>query len=202
LNRRFSSLSGVNSTEEAGVDENNLSDDGFCGEELPLRPKDGRAPEVGVSKPFRKAPHASPRGGGAATLPEERGAASAKAGRAAEAGRATEAGTSAEAGRAAVLILSSELSDAAAEGKEGLNRRFSSLSGVNSTEEAGVDENNLSDDGFCGEELPLRPEDGRAPEVGVSKPFRKAPHASPRGGGAATLPEERGVPSAKAGRAA
>jgi hypothetical protein len=29
---------------------------------LPLRPKDGRAPEVGVSKPFGRAPHASPRG--------------------------------------------------------------------------------------------------------------------------------------------
>jgi hypothetical protein len=38
------------------------------------------------------------------------------------------------------LILSSELSDAAAEGKEGLNGWFSSLGGVNSTEEAGVDE--------------------------------------------------------------
>jgi hypothetical protein len=101
LNGRFSSLGGVNSTEEAGLDENNLSDDGFCGEELPLRPEDGRSPEVGVSKPFTKAPHASSRVGGAATLPEGRGAASAKAGRAAEAGRATEAGRAAEAGRVA-----------------------------------------------------------------------------------------------------
>jgi len=51
----------------------------------------------------------------------------------------------------------------------GLNGQFSSLGWANSTEEAGVDENDVSDDGFCGKELPLRPEDGRAPEVGVPR---------------------------------
>ena len=120
MNGWFSSLGGVSSTEEAGVDENNVSGDGFCGKELPLRPEDGRAPEVIVPRL-------------AEGLPLQAG---------------------------------------------GLNGRFSSLGGVNSTEEAGVDENDVSDDGFCGEELPLRPEDGRAPEVGGSKPFGKAPHAA------------------------
>jgi hypothetical protein len=37
LNGWFSSLSGANSTEEAGVHEHDASDYGFCGEELPLR---------------------------------------------------------------------------------------------------------------------------------------------------------------------
>jgi hypothetical protein len=125
LNGQFSSLGGVNSTEEAGVDENNVSGDGFCGEESPLRPKDGRAPEVGVPRL-------------AEGLPLQAG---------------------------------------------GLNGWFSSLGGVKSTEEASVDENNVSDDGFCGEELPLRPEEGRAPGVGKKhffSPRRRAALSSHR----------------------
>jgi hypothetical protein len=67
------------------------------------------------------------------------------------------------------LILSSKFSDAVAEGNVGLNGRLSSFGGAKSTEEAGVDENNVSDDCFCGEELPMRPEDERETEVGVPR---------------------------------
>ena len=47
LGGHFSLLGGVNSTEEAGIDRTDLSDAGFCGEELPLHPENKRSLEVG-----------------------------------------------------------------------------------------------------------------------------------------------------------
>ena len=43
----FSSMGGASGPKEAGVAETSFADDGFCVGESPLRPEDGRAPEVG-----------------------------------------------------------------------------------------------------------------------------------------------------------
>jgi hypothetical protein len=62
----------------------------------------------------------------------------------------------------------------------GLGGCFSLLGGVNSTEEAGVVWTDLSGAGFCGEELPLHPENGRALEIGWPRLSKEMP---PRAGG-------------------
>ena len=73
------------------------------------------------------------------------------------------------------------------------------LGGVNSTEEAGVDRTDLSDAGFCGKELPLHPENGRALEVGWPRlPKGLPPRAGDLGGrfsllGGVKSTEEAGV---------